>query len=96
MSAGVLGKVPSSSDSKPTTIYDFGGPFNQTTIGAGAGPSVAVDVYSDPSNPNIVGGGVTIGPGVGTGASQTRTNTVCDLSCWLNKIFPKPIPNVCK
>ncbi|QVN18995.1 hypothetical protein [Burkholderia pyrrocinia] len=62
-----------------TTINDYGGPFNNGSVGAGAGPYGSIDVFQDPSksplNPASYGGGLTIGVGVGGGGSVMRTDT---------------------
>ena len=65
-----------------TSIYDYAGPFNNLSVGTGAGAYGSIDVFQDPSkgplNPSGYGGGLTLGVGVGGGGSISRTNTtVC-------------------
>lgn len=71
VSIGFMG----SRGAETTGIQDFAGPFNTTTIGAGAGEYGALEVFSDPSNPNVVGGGVTLGAGMRGGVTQGVSNT---------------------
>jgi RHS repeat-associated protein len=71
VSVGILG----STGDVTTKIADFGGPFNNTDIGAGAGPYGGFNVFSDPFNPSNVGGGLTVGVGIRDGLSQGISNT---------------------
>ena len=59
-----------------TTTSDFAGPFANASLGAGFGAHGSVDAFIDPYNTNNMGGGLTLGPGVGGGFSLTATNTV--------------------
>ena len=56
------------------SIGQFGGPFNNASVGAGLGPSLTIDAYKDPTSP-VTGAGFTLEVGVGGGASVTRTDT---------------------
>lgn len=61
-------------------IADFGGPFDNSSIGAGLGPYGSIDIFHDPSKPTSdssgYGGGVTVGAGIAGSGSVTRTDTV--------------------
>ena len=69
-----IGAYPSASN-----IKDYGGAFNNGSIGGGAGAYGSLDVFQDPSkgftSPKDYGVGATFGFGFGAGASATRTDT---------------------
>jgi hypothetical protein len=69
--------------STAATICDLAGPFNNVSVGGGAGPSGSADGFIGSSaNGPVIGGGVTVGPGLGGGVSNTVTNTtVTGLNC---------------
>ena len=67
-----------------TSIYDYAGPFNNLSVGAGAGPYGSIDTFQDATksltNTSSYGGGLTFGAGVGGGGSISKTNTtVCSI-----------------
>jgi RHS repeat-associated protein len=72
LSFGVL--TASTSSAPSPTISDFGGPFINGSSGYGLESYLSVDAFVDPNNP-YVGGGLTVGAGVGGGFSLQTTNT---------------------
>jgi RHS repeat-associated protein len=77
---GVGGRVflgGSGSTSNGRNICDFGGPFANINLGAGLGPYASADGYAGTTGDgyHVVGGGVTLGAGVGGGASGGGTKT---------------------
>jgi hypothetical protein len=58
-----------------STVNAFGGPFHNASAGVGLGGKYTVDYYRDPADPSSHGGGITVGFGVGGGASAILTNT---------------------
>lgn len=78
LSAGVGGAGGLSvSVSNANTICDLGGPFVNGSFGAGAGPDLSGDLFFGPSpGGQVVGGGLTLGAGVGAGGSESVTYTV--------------------
>ncbi|WP_050982884.1 RHS repeat-associated core domain-containing protein [Cupriavidus basilensis] len=80
-----------------SNIRDFGGPFTNSSFGLGLGPYVSIDFYKDP-NSSIWGVGITIGAGVGGGASVTRSDTSVVPFGW-RELFPDYFSNakrICK
>jgi hypothetical protein len=62
--------------SNAQTVNDLGGAFYNTSSGAGAGPSGSWETFSGPSSHGfVVGGGFTLGVGVGGGAAAGGSNT---------------------
>ena len=59
------------------TNNDLKGPFSNVSAGAGLGPSVSADVFFGNTNDGrpVTGGGFTVGAGVGSGFTVTRTDT---------------------
>jgi RHS repeat-associated protein len=71
----------SASVSTAQTVEDLAGPFNNFSVGAGLGPDVSADYFvgTSPNGP-VIGGGLTVGVGLGAGGSTTVTGTgVCPL-----------------
>jgi RHS repeat-associated protein len=73
LGAGAAGGV-SVAWSNGQTYKDFGGPFVNGSLSGGLGPSASLDYFADPNNP-VSGFGLTVGPGVGGGASLLITDT---------------------
>jgi RHS repeat-associated protein len=73
ISFGFLGSIGNT----PTTISNFGGTFDNASIGFAAGAYGAIDGFIDPQNPRNFGAGITLGVGTpGVGGSLSRTDTV--------------------
>ena len=66
--------------SNAKTICDLRDDFTNIGIGGGWGPSATGDGFVGNSpNGRVVGGGVTIGPGLGASGSATTTNTTVNV-----------------
>jgi len=62
-------------------IFDLQGPFYNGSIGAGDGVAGSIDGFTgDSDHGRVIGGGVTVGAGMGAGGSVTRTTTVIPYS----------------
>jgi len=63
--------------SNAETIDDLQGPFFNASFGAGEGADVSIDgFFGDSAHGRVVGGGVTLGLGLGVGGSTTYTKTI--------------------
>jgi RHS repeat-associated protein len=83
-----FGVVTTSTSAAPAaTIADFGGPFAAASAGFGLGPAVSIDGFADPDSPTV-GGGITIGAGVGGGFTVQATNTTVTPFYNFNKLIP--------
>jgi len=74
--AGVSGGV-SFTGSNAETICDLGGWFDNFSVGAGAGVDASIEGFTGPSDHGpVVGGGFTLGAGLGAGGSVGASYTV--------------------
>jgi hypothetical protein len=66
----------STSVSNAQTIFDLQGPFSSGSLGGGWGPNASGDYFTGPSPDGwVIGGGITIGAGLGAGGSSSITVT---------------------
>jgi hypothetical protein len=80
------------------TINDLNGPFVNASVGGGAGPHGSADVFmgTGENGQTVTGGGITIGGGLGAGASTTITTTTVGNSIATKFGNPKTRAMQCK